>query len=82
MAAAKRKRAGTCGSNEESKKKQKMRISSLAVAEEMKEAERDCIPGPVSKGKWKNEERILTFRRNKFQNKTFNAGFENLDASF
>ncbi|KAJ8787491.1 hypothetical protein J1605_022976 [Eschrichtius robustus] len=31
------------------------------VAEEAEEEERDRIPGPVCKGKWKNKERILIF---------------------
>lgn len=87
MAATKRKLCGGLAvqakkprrNEKDSKQPAKLRN----MAEEAEEEEKDHIPGPVCKGKWKNgTDSHLFFQRNKFQNKTFNARFENVDASF
>ncbi|EAW55910.1 brix domain containing 2, isoform CRA_b [Homo sapiens] len=65
MAATKRKRRG--GFAVQAKKPKRNEIDAEppakrhATAEEVEEEERDRIPGPVCKGKWKNKERILIF---------------------
>uniref|UniRef100_A0A8D0X2C0 Ribosome biogenesis protein BRX1 homolog n=1 Tax=Sus scrofa TaxID=9823 RepID=A0A8D0X2C0_PIG len=65
MAATKRKRrggpAGPAKKLKRSEKDVKPPAKSSEVAEEAEEEDRNRIPGPVCKGKWKNKERILIF---------------------
>uniref|UniRef100_A0ABI7Y5T4 Ribosome biogenesis protein BRX1 homolog n=1 Tax=Felis catus TaxID=9685 RepID=A0ABI7Y5T4_FELCA len=65
MAATKRKRRGGLAVQAKKPKRNEKDAKQPAklrdVAEETKEEERDRIPGPVCKGKWKNKERILIF---------------------
>ncbi|XP_010603739.1 ribosome biogenesis protein BRX1 homolog isoform X2 [Fukomys damarensis] len=65
MAAIKRKRRGDLSGQAKKPKRNKkdagLPAKSSVVPEEMEEAEKDRIPGPVCKGKWKNKERILIF---------------------
>ncbi|XP_045153552.1 ribosome biogenesis protein BRX1 homolog [Echinops telfairi] len=65
MVATKRKRHGDLAIQAKRRKQNKKDAGSLAKQHDMaKEAEEegtDCIPGPVSKGKWKNKERVLIF---------------------
>uniref|UniRef100_A0A7N5P6G3 Ribosome biogenesis protein BRX1 homolog n=1 Tax=Ailuropoda melanoleuca TaxID=9646 RepID=A0A7N5P6G3_AILME len=65
MAATKRKRRGGFGVQAKKPKRNEKDAKQPAklrdIVEEAEEEERDRIPGPVSKGKWKNKERILIF---------------------
>nr|XP_025723197.1 ribosome biogenesis protein BRX1 homolog isoform X1 [Callorhinus ursinus] len=65
MAAAKRKRRGGLDVQAKKPKRNEKDAKQPAklrdMAEEAEEEERDRIPGPVCKGKWKNKERILIF---------------------
>uniref|UniRef100_A0A9L0IDV9 Ribosome biogenesis protein BRX1 homolog n=1 Tax=Equus asinus TaxID=9793 RepID=A0A9L0IDV9_EQUAS len=65
MAAIKRKRRGGLAVQAKKPKRNEKDATPTAkrrdMAEEAEEEERDRIPGPVCKGKWKNKERILIF---------------------
>ncbi|XP_004583700.1 ribosome biogenesis protein BRX1 homolog [Ochotona princeps] len=65
MAATKRKRRGSSAVPAKKPKKAGKDAGPptkrRSTTEEVEEDERDRIPGPVSKGKWKNKERILIF---------------------
>uniref|UniRef100_A0A2K6PBT6 Ribosome biogenesis protein BRX1 homolog n=1 Tax=Rhinopithecus roxellana TaxID=61622 RepID=A0A2K6PBT6_RHIRO len=65
MAATKRKRRGGLAVQAKKPKRNEKDAAPPAkrhtTAEEVEEEERDRIPGPVCKGKWKNKERILIF---------------------
>uniref|UniRef100_A0A452SA80 Ribosome biogenesis protein BRX1 homolog n=1 Tax=Ursus americanus TaxID=9643 RepID=A0A452SA80_URSAM len=65
MAATKRKRRGGFAVQAKKPKRNEKDAKQPAklrdMAEEAEEEEKDRIPGPVCKGKWKNKERILIF---------------------
>ncbi|VTJ80487.1 Hypothetical predicted protein [Marmota monax] len=65
MVATKRKRRGDLAVQAKKPKRNEKDAKSLSEspvkAEEVEEEEKDRIPGPVCKGKWKNKERILIF---------------------
>uniref|UniRef100_A0A2K5CIX5 Ribosome biogenesis protein BRX1 homolog n=1 Tax=Aotus nancymaae TaxID=37293 RepID=A0A2K5CIX5_AOTNA len=65
MAATKRKRRGDLAVQAKKPKRNEKDAEPpakpRATAEEVEEEERNRIPGPVCKGKWKNKERILIF---------------------
>uniref|UniRef100_A0A9L0T4Y4 Ribosome biogenesis protein BRX1 homolog n=1 Tax=Equus caballus TaxID=9796 RepID=A0A9L0T4Y4_HORSE len=65
MAAIKRKRRGGLAVQAKKPKRNEKDATPTAkrrdMAEEAEEEDRDRIPGPVCKGKWKNKERILIF---------------------
>ncbi|KFO28616.1 Ribosome biogenesis protein BRX1 like protein [Fukomys damarensis] len=65
MAAIKRKRRGDLPGQEKKPKRNRkdagLPAKSSVEPEEMEEVEKDRIPGPVCKGKWKNKEWVLIF---------------------